>query len=108
MKNRSVNRFYMTNDSMVPTKLSIYFTKKHGHLSIRIPDSSIPKFIGVLLSQNTTVSDKADTVSYLEVELAAEEMKHHATGESLTHPAWSVNVRTIYGTKPHARIKNHW
>ena len=27
----------MTNDSMVPTKLSIYFTKTHGHLSIRIP-----------------------------------------------------------------------
>jgi hypothetical protein len=71
-------------------------------------DSWIPKFIRVLLSRNTTVSDKADAVSYLVVELVAEETKHHATGESLIHPAWSVNVRTMYGTKPHARIKNHW
>jgi hypothetical protein len=98
----------MANDSMVPTKLSIYFIKKHGHLSIRIPayvkkDSLIPKFIRVLLSRN-----KADAASYLVAELVAEEMKLHATGESLIHPAWSVNVRTMYRTECHARIKNHW
>lgn len=56
----------------------------------------------------TTVSDKADAVSYLVAELVAEEMKLLGTGESLIHPAWSVNVRTMYGTKSQVRIKNHW
>jgi hypothetical protein len=49
-----------------------------------LKDSWIPKFIRVLLSQNTTVSDKADAVSYLVADLVADEVKPHATSESLT------------------------
>jgi hypothetical protein len=84
--------------------------KNTGHQSIRIP-----AYVKTLGFQNasefyfneTTVSDKEDAVSYLEAEPVAEEIKLHAIGESLIHPPWSVNVRTMYGTESHARIKNH-
>jgi len=68
-------------------------------------DSRIPKFIIVLLSRNTTVSDKADAGSYLVAQLVAEELKLHATGESLIHPTSSVNVRTMFGTESHSKDK---
>jgi len=68
-------------------------------------DTWIPKFIRVLLSQNSTVSDKADAGSYLVAELVAEEMKLHATGESIIHPASSVNARTMFGTESHSKDK---
>jgi len=70
-----------------------------------LKDSWIPKFIRVLLSRDTTVSDKADAGSYLVAELVAKEMKLHATGESLIHPASSVNVRTMFGTESYSKDK---
>lgn len=54
-KNRSVYRLYKTNDSMVPTKLSIYFTKKHGHLSIRIP-AYVKILLDSKIHQSSTVT----------------------------------------------------
>jgi hypothetical protein len=104
LENRPAYRFKMSIDSMVPSKLSSYFTENHGHLSIRIPAYVKRLLISNIhqsstFTKNITVPDKADTVSYLVAELVAQEMKPHATGESLILPACSVIVRTMFGAE---------
>jgi hypothetical protein len=83
--------------------------KKHGHLSIRIP-TYVKRLLDSIIHQSSTfmkniaVSDKADAVSYLVAELVAQEIKPHATGESLIIPACSATVRIMFGTE----AQNHW
>jgi hypothetical protein len=44
-------------------------------------------------------------VSYLVADLVADEVKPHATSESLTLTAWSVTVRAMFETEAHSMDK---
>ncbi|XP_014768654.1 zinc finger BED domain-containing protein 5-like [Octopus bimaculoides] len=89
----------MSNESVVPSKLSKHFKTKHSCLQ----SESISYLKRLLEQQMTagnsfesmTISEKAQTISYEVSELIAQNMKDHTLGESLILPACKKVVKTM-------------
>ena len=99
----------MTNEAMVPSKLSKHFQTLHRSLQ----DKDISYFKRLLENQTKqavgfksrgTVSEKAQIASYEVSEMIAIKMKSHTLAESLILPACKKMVKTMLGDDAEKQI----
>lgn len=104
-------RKQLSNEAMVPSKLSRHFKTHHKDLQ----NKNINYFKSLLASQrkqssvfvNTfTVSEKAQEASYLVAELIAQNRKNHSIGENLIMPACKIIVSKMFGEEFVRKIEN--
>ena len=99
----------MTNEAMVPSKLSKHFQTLHRSLQ----DKDVSYFKRLLKNQTkqavgfkrrATVSEKAQIASYEVSEMIAIKMKSHTLAESLILPACKKMVKTMLGDDAEKQI----
>ena len=99
----------MTNEAMVPSKLSKHFQTLHRSLQ----DKDVSYFKRLLENQTkqavgfksrATVSEKAQIASYEVSEMIAIKMKSHTLAESLILPACKKMVKTMLGDDAEKQI----
>ena len=92
----------LSNVTMVPSKLSRHFLKKHGNLSDK-PASYFKRLLAERKQQSVTstktfqVSTKSQHASYLVAEIIAKNSKPHTEAEKVIFPARSAIVKTMFG-----------
>lgn len=99
----------MSNESLLPSKLSKHFQTKHSHLQ-----GKSASYFKRMLEQQTeaassfknvmTFSEKAQIASYEVSELIAKNMKAHTLGESIILPACKKIVETMLGNEAAMKI----
>ena len=100
----------LSNEAMLPSKLTRHFSTKHKHLSGKSVDY-FKRLLDSLQKQRTTfvkkfkISDRAQKASYLVAEIIAKDMKPHTIAETLIRPACAAIVRTMLGTEAEEEIK---
>ena len=100
----------MSNEGMVPSKLSRHFVTKHSQLQ----DKNLNYFWRLLeqqFKQKTaiqkllTVSEKAQAASYDVAEMIAQQTRSHTLAESIILPACRKVVKRILGDKAEQEIR---
>ena len=103
----------LSNEAMVPSKLSRHFSKKHGNLSDK-PASYFKRLLEKRKQQSVTftktfqVSTKSQHASYLVAEVAeiiAKNSKPHTEAEKVIFPACSAIVKTMFGPEAEEKIR---
>ena len=99
----------MSNEGMVPSKLSRHFVTKHSQLQ----DKNLNFFRRLLEQQSKektvfkkwlTVSEKAQAASYDVAEMIAQQTRSHTLAESIILPACRKIVKRILGDKAEQEI----
>ena len=100
----------LSNEIMVPSKLSRHFLKKHGHLSDK-PASYFKRLLderkqqSQIFTKSFPVSTKCQQASYYVAEIIAKNSKPHTEAEKVIFPACSAIVKTMFGTEAGKKIK---
>ena len=100
----------MSNEDMVPSKLSRHFATKHSQLQ----DENLNYFRRLLEQQSKqktafqkllTVSEKAQAASYDVAEMIAQQTRSHTLAESIILPACRKIVKRILGDKAEQEMR---
>ena len=100
----------LSNETVVPSKLSRHFSKKHGNLSEK-PASYFKRLLEERKQQSVTftktiqVSTKSQHASYLAAEIIAKNSKPHTEAEKVIFPACSAIVKTMFGPEDEEKIR---
>ena len=100
----------LSNEAMMPSKLSRHFSKKHGNLSDK-PASYFKRLLEKRKQQSVTftktfqVSTKSQHASYLVAEIIAKNSKPHTEAEKVIFPACSAIVKTMFGPEAKEKIR---
>ena len=100
----------LSNEAMVPSKLSRHFSKKHGNLSDK-PASYFKRLLEKRKQQSVTftksfqVSTKSQQASYLVAEIIAKNSKPHTEAEKVIFLACSAIMKTMFGPKAEEKIR---
>ena len=100
----------LSNETVVPSKLSRHFSKKHGNLSEK-PASYFKRLLEERKQQSVTftktiqVSTKSQHASYLAAEIIANNSKPHTEAENVIFPACSAIVKTMFGPEAEEKIR---
>ena len=100
----------LSNEALVPSKLSRHFSKKHGNLSDK-PASYFKRLLeerkqqSVTFTQTFQVSMKSQYASYLVAEIIAKNSKPHTEAEKAVFPACSAIVKTMFGPEAEEKIR---
>ena len=100
----------LSNEAMVPSKLSRHFSKKLGNLSDK-PASYFKRLLEKRKQQSVTfnktfqVSTKSQHASYLVAEIIAKNSKPHTETEKVIFPTCSAIVKTMFGPEAEEKIR---
>ena len=100
----------LSNEAMVPSKLSRHFSKKHGNLSDK-PASYFKRLLekrkqqSVTFAKNFQVSTKSQHASYLVAEIIAKNSEPHTEAEKVIFPACSAIVKRMFGPEAEEKIR---
>ena len=96
--------YKMTNESLVPSKLTKHFKTRHSHLQGKSVNYfkrllEQQKKAGSSFKSRLTISEKALITSYEVSKLIAQNVKAHALGESLILPLCKKIVKRMLGNE---------